>query len=147
MIDVRTYALFLVAALAVIAAPGPDILYVLSRSIAGGKRVGSISAFGIATGEVLHTGLAVLGLAALLQASTAAFLCVKLSVPSISCISEYGQSGSGTTWLFRVSGRRTIGKCSVKERSPTSSIRRRSSFMSRFSHSSSAQLVGIPSCN
>lgn len=77
MIDVRTYALFLVAALAVIAAPGPDILYVLSRSIAGGKRVGSISAFGIATGEVLHTGLAVLGLAALLQASTAAFLCVK----------------------------------------------------------------------
>jgi threonine/homoserine/homoserine lactone efflux protein len=77
MIDSRTHILFLVAALAVIAAPGPDILYVLSRGISGGKRIGSISALGIASGEVLHTVLAVLGLAALLQASAAAFLLVK----------------------------------------------------------------------
>lgn len=77
MIDLRTYALFIVAALAVIAAPGPDILYVLSRGISGGKRSGSISALAIASGEVLHTILAVLGLAALLQASIAAFLIVK----------------------------------------------------------------------
>lgn len=77
MIDFRTYTLFAVAALAVIAAPGPDILYVLSRAISGGKRIGSISAFGIAAGEVLHTLLAVLGLAALIQASTPAFLMVK----------------------------------------------------------------------
>lgn len=77
MIDFRTYVLFVVAALAVIAAPGPDILYVLSRAISGGKRIGYISAFGIASGEVLHTLLAVLGLAALLHASTPAFLIVK----------------------------------------------------------------------
>jgi threonine/homoserine/homoserine lactone efflux protein len=77
MVDLRTYVLFLVAALAVIAAPGPDILYVLSRGISGGKRTGAISALGIACGEVLHTVLAVLGLAALLQASAAAFLAVK----------------------------------------------------------------------
>jgi threonine/homoserine/homoserine lactone efflux protein len=77
MIDLRTCTLFLVAALASIAAPGPDIFYVLSRAISGGKRVGSISAIGIASGEVLHTLLAVLGLAALLKASTAAFLVVK----------------------------------------------------------------------
>ena len=77
MIDFRTYTVFLVAALALIAAPGPDIFYVLSRALSGGKRVGSISAFGIASGEVLHTLLAVLGLAALLKASTAAFLVVK----------------------------------------------------------------------
>src|SRR5260370_27893024 len=77
MIDFRTYTVFVVSALAVIAAPGPDIFYVLSRAISGGRRVGSISAFGIASGEVLHTLLAVLGLAALLQASTAAFLVVK----------------------------------------------------------------------
>jgi RhtB (resistance to homoserine/threonine) family protein len=77
MIDLRTGTLFLVAALASIAAPGPDIFYVLSRSLSGGKRVGSISAVGIASGEVLHTLLAVLGLAALLQASAAAFLIVK----------------------------------------------------------------------
>jgi threonine/homoserine/homoserine lactone efflux protein len=73
----RIYTFFLVAALAVIAAPGPDILYVLSRSISGGKRVGFVSALGVASGEVLHTVLAVLGLAALLQASNAAFLFLK----------------------------------------------------------------------
>ena len=77
MIDVRTFLLFLAAAIAVIVAPGPDILYVLSRGISGGRRVGTVSALGIAFGEVLHTLLAVLGLAALLQASMAAFLVVK----------------------------------------------------------------------
>jgi len=77
MIDSRMYAVFVVAALAVIAAPGPDIFYVLARAVSGGKRIGSISALGIASGEVLHTILAVFGLAALLQASTSAFLIVK----------------------------------------------------------------------
>ena len=77
MIDFRMYTVFVISALAVIAAPGPDIFYVLSRAISGGHRVGSISAFGIASGEVLHTVLAIFGLAALLQASSAAFLIVK----------------------------------------------------------------------
>jgi threonine/homoserine/homoserine lactone efflux protein len=54
MIAFRTYALFVLAALAIIAAPGPDVFYVLSRSVSRGKRIGSISAFGIASGEVLH---------------------------------------------------------------------------------------------
>jgi len=77
LIDLRTYTLFIIAALAVIAAPGPEILYVLSRAVSGGKRTGRISACGIVFGEVLHTLLAVLGLAALLQTSTTAFLFVK----------------------------------------------------------------------
>jgi RhtB (resistance to homoserine/threonine) family protein len=77
MIDFRMYAMFLVSALAVIVAPGPDILYVLSQSVSAGKRIGSISALGIACGEVLHTLLAVFGLAAILQASAAAFSAVK----------------------------------------------------------------------
>src|SRR5215469_14113691 len=78
MIELHTFVLFLAAAIVVIAAPGPDILYVLSRAVSGGRRIGSISAVAIAFGEVLHTLLAVLGLAALLQASTKAFLVVKL---------------------------------------------------------------------
>lgn len=69
--------MFIVAALAVIATPGPDIFYVLSRAMSAGKRAGSVSALGIASGEVLHTLLAVFGLAALLQASAVAFLALK----------------------------------------------------------------------
>ncbi|MBZ5615952.1 MAG: LysE family translocator [Acidobacteriia bacterium] len=77
MIDLKTFTLFLAAAAVVIAAPGPDILYVISRGISGGRRAGLVSALGIGTAEVLQTLLAVLGLAALLQASLAAFLIVK----------------------------------------------------------------------
>jgi threonine/homoserine/homoserine lactone efflux protein len=77
MIDPRTLALFLAAAFAVILEPGPDILYVLSRSMSGGRRVGLVSALGIAFGEIVHTVLAVLGLAAILQASITAFLVMK----------------------------------------------------------------------
>ncbi len=77
MIDFRTYSVFLMAAILVIVAPGPDIFYVLSRALGGGKRIGSISAYGIASGEILHTMLAVFGLATLVKASTAAFLLVK----------------------------------------------------------------------
>jgi threonine/homoserine/homoserine lactone efflux protein len=77
MIDFRTYALFVVAALVVVVAPGPDILYVLSRGVTGGRRMGSVSALGIVCGEVLHTVLAVFRLAALLHASTSAFLIVR----------------------------------------------------------------------
>lgn len=78
MPELHTFILFLVAASAAIAAPGPDILYVLSRAISGGKRTGCVSALAIASGEVLHTLLAVLGLATLLQTSAKAFLVVKL---------------------------------------------------------------------
>ena len=45
--------------------------------MSAGKRAGSVSALGIASGEVLHTLLAVFGLAALLQASAVAFLVLK----------------------------------------------------------------------
>ena len=77
MIDLKTFTLFLAAAAVLIAAPGPDILYVISRGISGGRPAGLVSALGIGSGEVLQTLLAVLGLAALLQASLAAFLIVK----------------------------------------------------------------------
>lgn len=77
MIDPKTLGLFLAVAFAVILAPGPDILYVLSRSMSGGRQVGLVSALGISFGEMVHTMLAVLGLAAVLQASIAAFLVMK----------------------------------------------------------------------
>jgi threonine/homoserine/homoserine lactone efflux protein len=77
MIDIPTLLLFLAAAWAVILLPGPDILYVLSRSLGNGRRAGIISALGIGFGECVQTLLAVAGLAAILQASITAFLLVK----------------------------------------------------------------------
>ena len=42
--------LFLVASLALIVTPGPDIIYVLARGIADGKWSGVVSAIGVTSG-------------------------------------------------------------------------------------------------
>ncbi|RQH00878.1 LysE family translocator [Natrarchaeobius oligotrophus] len=76
MIDPSLFALYLVAAGAMILSPGPDSIYVLTRSIAEGRSVGIASAAGISVGVVVHTVAAVLGLAALFQASLVAFTAV-----------------------------------------------------------------------
>jgi threonine/homoserine/homoserine lactone efflux protein len=69
--------LFLVTALLIIIAPGPDFIYVTTRGIAGGNKVGVMSALGISAGLLVHTLFAVFGLSAIIQASTMAFLIIK----------------------------------------------------------------------
>ena len=49
--------------------PGPDILYVLSRSVAEGTRAGLVAAAGFALGNVVHTLLVATGVAAVLLAN------------------------------------------------------------------------------
>ena len=77
MIDTTTFMLFTAAAWAMIILPGPDLLYVLTRGVSGGRRAGIISGLGVGGGEVIHTLLAIAGLAALLAASLTAFLLLK----------------------------------------------------------------------
>lgn len=60
--------LFLTAALSLNVTPGPDMLYVMSRSLSQGRRAGIASALGIAAGCGVHTLAVAFGLAALLQA-------------------------------------------------------------------------------
>ncbi|MES2568470.1 MAG: LysE family translocator [Verrucomicrobiota bacterium] len=71
--------LFLLASIAVIAAPGPDILYVVAKGISQGRRAALIASLGFACGLSVHTTLAALGLSALLVASVPAFTILKLS--------------------------------------------------------------------
>jgi threonine/homoserine/homoserine lactone efflux protein len=72
-------ALYVVASLALIATPGQDMLYVLSRSLAQGRVAGVCSALGVCGGILVHTALAALGVGAILQASEALFLALKLA--------------------------------------------------------------------
>lgn len=69
--------LFVVASLALIAAPGPDMIYVLTRGISGGKKTGLFSAVGVTGGILIHTLLAAFGLAALFATSPVAFMILK----------------------------------------------------------------------
>ena len=70
-------ALFVAASLAVIVAPGPDNIYVLTRGIAQGRKVALASAWGMCSGLLFHTTLAAVGLSAILVRSAGALSLVK----------------------------------------------------------------------
>ena len=70
--------LYVVSALALIATPGQDMVYVVTRSLARGRLAGIASALGVCTGILAHTALAALGVGAILQASEGLFLALKL---------------------------------------------------------------------
>jgi threonine/homoserine/homoserine lactone efflux protein len=69
--------LFLTAAVLLAIAPGPGMLYVLARSLAGGKREGVLSAFGTFLGGMVHVFAAALGISIILARSVVAFAAVK----------------------------------------------------------------------
>jgi threonine/homoserine/homoserine lactone efflux protein len=77
MPSLSTYALFVVTCLALLAIPGPAVLYVVSRSIDQGRRAGLASVLGIATGTVVHVTMATVGLSSLILASRVAFDAVR----------------------------------------------------------------------
>jgi len=76
--DASHFLLFLVAALLLAATPGPGMLYVAARTLAGGRRVGLASSAGTALGGLIHVAAVALGLSALVMASAQAFTAVKL---------------------------------------------------------------------
>lgn len=78
MLTVSTLALFMGATLALNFAPGPDMLYVSTRSLGQGRRAGVISALGIAAGTAIHTLAIASGLAALLAALPLAYDIVRI---------------------------------------------------------------------
>ena len=75
--DTNTLLLFMTAALALNVTPGPDMLYVVARSVGDGRAAGVISSLGIAAGSIVHTLAVALGLAGLLRAVPIAFEIVK----------------------------------------------------------------------
>jgi threonine/homoserine/homoserine lactone efflux protein len=66
-------ALFIAASTLLALAPGPDIIYVLTRAVSQGRKAGIAAALGFATGCIFHTVLAAVGVAALIRSSELAF--------------------------------------------------------------------------
>jgi len=77
MIDLVVLLAFVPAVVAVILSPGPDSIYTLTRSLAGGRGAGLAASLGTATGVLVHTTAAVLGLSAVLRTTAAAYTVVK----------------------------------------------------------------------
>jgi threonine/homoserine/homoserine lactone efflux protein len=72
-LDPQLFAAFLLAAWVLILTPGPDMLFVIGQTLAGGAGRGWAALLGIGTGALVHVALAVSGIAALLAASPALF--------------------------------------------------------------------------
>ncbi|MET4797501.1 LysE family translocator [Bradyrhizobium sp. LB11.1] len=77
MIHFDTLLTYIAVVLGLFLIPGPAVLLVLARSSVGGHRVGIATGLGIATGDLLHTAMATLGLSAVLMTSALAFSLVK----------------------------------------------------------------------
>ncbi len=68
---------FLLAALVLLVIPGPAVLYIVTRSVAQGRRAGLASVLGIELASLCHALAAAFGLSALLLASSIVFGVVK----------------------------------------------------------------------
>jgi hypothetical protein len=77
MPEATTLLLFLAAAVALIAIPGPNLLCFATRSVTQGPRAGAAPALGVEAGTLVHVGAAAAGLSALIASSAAAFSVLK----------------------------------------------------------------------
>jgi threonine/homoserine/homoserine lactone efflux protein len=65
--------LFALAAIALIAIPGPNMLFVAAQSFSGGRRAGVAAALGLLTGTLIYVTAAAVGVAAIIASSALAF--------------------------------------------------------------------------
>jgi threonine/homoserine/homoserine lactone efflux protein len=68
-----SFALFVAASVLLVLTPGPNLLYLLSRTLCQGRRAGIVSLAGTATGFVFHILAAALGLSAVFLAVPVAY--------------------------------------------------------------------------
>ena len=79
MPEASQFSYFIIASLLIIIAPGPDIIFLITQSLANGKKAGLATALGLASGNLVHTLAAVLGISALFQTSPTAFEILKIA--------------------------------------------------------------------
>ena len=76
--ELTTFVYFLMASILLTLAPGPDILYLLTKSLSDGAKSGVILAAGLVSGIIFHTFLVMIGVAAFIQGSPVAFTALKI---------------------------------------------------------------------
>lgn len=77
MLEPAALLAFCLTAFLFAASPGPNFVFVLTRSVGYGRGEGLSSVLGIGTGALIHTLAAVFGLSALLASSALAFSVIK----------------------------------------------------------------------
>lgn len=77
MVDPSRLWLFALAAVALTATPGPNVLYIVTRGIGQGRRAAVASALGVESALFVHVAASALGLSALVASSAAAFTAIR----------------------------------------------------------------------
>jgi threonine/homoserine/homoserine lactone efflux protein len=68
---------FAAASVVLVGMPGPNIIYITTRSLAHGTRAGVVSVLGVETGTAVYAAATALGLSALIAASPTAFTVIR----------------------------------------------------------------------
>ncbi|OOR91335.1 hypothetical protein B0181_03260 [Moraxella caviae] len=76
-IGVKEFALFVSSVMIFAMTPGIDTVFVLNRAISHGKAIGAFASLGVATGVLVHTLFAAVGLAAVVAKSALLFSVIK----------------------------------------------------------------------
>jgi threonine/homoserine/homoserine lactone efflux protein len=77
--DASTLLLFTVASLALLAVPGPAVIYLVTRSVTQGRTAGLVSVLGVETGTFAYALAAAAGLTGLVAASETGFAIVRFA--------------------------------------------------------------------
>jgi threonine/homoserine/homoserine lactone efflux protein len=114
MPETRTVALFALAAVTLIAIPGPNAIYIAARSLSQGRAAGVPSALGVEAGTLVHIGAAVAGLSAIIASSDLAFEAIRyLGVAYLVHLgirAWHAESGKVTAHAGKRSFRRVIAE-------------------------------------
>lgn len=78
MLGIHDWWLFIISGLLLNLMPGPDTLFIMSKSASQGWKAGVAASLGICSGVYVHVFAAAFGLSALLATSAIAFVVVKL---------------------------------------------------------------------
>jgi RhtB (resistance to homoserine/threonine) family protein len=77
MTGIIHYETFILTGILLNITPGNDTIFIISRSMAQGKKAGFMSVLGIATGSLIHTTLAAFGLSMIIAKSILVFSIIK----------------------------------------------------------------------
>ncbi|WP_298608240.1 LysE family translocator [uncultured Thiothrix sp.] len=78
MLGIHDWWLFIISGVLLNLMPGPDTLFIMSKSASQGWKAGVVASLGICSGVYVHVFAAAFGLSALLATSATAFVVVKL---------------------------------------------------------------------
>ncbi|MGF0237469.1 LysE family translocator [Rhodococcus sp. IEGM1300] len=79
MFDLASIVAYVAVVIGLFLIPGPAVLLVITRTLQGGRKVGIATGLGVASGDLIHTLCAALGLSAILMTSALAFNVVKIA--------------------------------------------------------------------